>query len=120
MTYTSIIEVCRFLRRNQTEAEKIFWEAVRNRQINGKKMDRQFPVNVSDSEIAKYFIADFYCFEHKLVLEIDGGIHETQKEYDALRTMLIENKGLKVIRFKNKDVFGRLDWVITELKRYLI
>ncbi len=118
MTYASITELCRFLRRNQTDAEKIFWEAVRNRKINGKKINRQFSINVSDSEVPKYFIADFYCFEHKLVIEIDGGIHETQKEYDALRTELIEKTDKKVIRFKNEDVLNRLDWVLTDLKKH--
>ncbi len=120
MSYNSITEICRYLRRNQTKAEKIFWEAVSNRKVENKKFYRQYPIKVSDGEIAKFFIADFLCFEKKLVVEIDGGIHESQKEYDALRTKFIERTDKKVIRFKNEDVLNRLDMVIAELKRFLV
>lgn len=119
MTYTSITDICRYLRKNQTEAEKVFWEAVRNRKVENKKFYRQYPIRINDRKPIKFFIADFFCFEMKLVVEIDGGIHETQKEYDALRTKFIERTERKVIRFKNEDVLNRLDWVIEKLKRHL-
>lgn len=67
------------------------------------------------------YIADFYCPKKKLVIEIDGGIHDdaTVQEYDKIRQKAIEFKGIKVIRFKNKDVFERMEFVLAEIERYL-
>ena len=84
-----IKETVRSLRINSTKGEKIFWEAVRNRKINGKKFLRQFPIKFEIFGQKRFFIADFYCFECKLVVELDGKIHERQKDYDEMRTQLI-------------------------------
>ncbi|MAB65823.1 MAG: hypothetical protein CL662_03200, partial [Bacteroidetes bacterium] len=51
-----------------------------------------------------FYIADFYCAEHKLIVEIDGKVHDYQKDYDRQRTIVLENLGLKVIRFKNEEL----------------
>lgn len=63
-----------------------------------------------------FFIADFFCFEDKIVVEIDGGIHEKQKDYDLLRTRIINMRGIKVVRFKNEQIMKSLDSVLTNLK----
>jgi very-short-patch-repair endonuclease len=99
-----IILTARYLRKNSTKAENIFWQAVRNRKINSKKFYRQYPISFEYYGQQRHFIADFYCHECKLVVEIDGGIHEKQKDYDKLRTEIINKLGMKVIRFKNEDV----------------
>jgi very-short-patch-repair endonuclease len=99
-----IILTARYLRKNSTKAENIFWQAVRNRKINSKKFYRQYPISFEYYGQQRHFIADFYCHECKLVVEIDGGIHEKQKDYDKLRTEIINKLGMTVIRFKNEDV----------------
>ncbi len=98
-----IKSAARHLRKNQTNSEAIFWEAVRNRNYNGLKFLRQHPIKFNYFGEDRFFIADFYCAEKKLVIEIDGKIHEKQKEYDKLRTYIINQLGMKVIRIKNED-----------------
>ncbi|MBC8416423.1 MAG: endonuclease domain-containing protein [Candidatus Cloacimonetes bacterium] len=117
--YEIAIETARQLRKNSTETEKIFWEAVRNRKINKEKFNRQFPIFFEYENKNRFFIADFYCHKKKLIIEIDGGIHEQQKNYDEMRTAIINELGVKVIRFNNVDMKNNLNKVIQELKREL-
>jgi very-short-patch-repair endonuclease len=97
-------DIARNLRKNQTESEKIFWEAVRGRKFFNKKFVRQYLIKFELSGIKRYFIADFYCAEEKLIVEIDGKIHENQKEYDELRTQIINILGISVVRIKNEEI----------------
>jgi very-short-patch-repair endonuclease len=83
-------------RDNPTPAEKDFWSMVRNKQIEGLKFRRQHKIG--------QFIVDFYCHQAKLVVEIDGSIHEGRIKEDAVRTKHIESFGLKVLRFTNNEV----------------
>lgn len=87
-------EFCRELRKNQTSAEKVFWETVRDRRLFGRKFYRQHPIFIPDYERDSFFVADFYCHERKLVVEIDGKVHDFQQDYDAMRTHLINKRGL--------------------------
>ena len=112
-------ELCRENRKNATHSEKIMWEIVRNRRLNGKKINRQFPIFYDFNGIESFYIADFYCHEKKLVIEIDGGYHEEQKEYDAKRTEIINLLGIKVIRFKNEEVEEDLINTIKRIKENL-
>lgn len=112
-----ITEVARGLRRKQTPAEKIFWDQVRNRGFLNKKFSRQFPIPVFIDGKKRFFIADFYCFELQLVIEIDGLIHEKQKEYDQTRTQILNSLGMKIIRFSNQEVLANLDNVLKKLKK---
>jgi len=64
------------------------------------------------------FIADFYCNQINLVVEVDGGIHEQQKDYDELRTKIINQHGVKVIRFTNEEVVNKSDWVLAKMMEY--
>ena len=106
-------ETARDLRKKDTVAKHAFWQMVRNRRFLNFKFRRQFPIEFEyDDEyddIKRYFVADFYCHEKKLVVEIDGGIHESQKEYDKLREEIIEILGLKIIRYSNLDVLQNID-----------
>jgi len=89
-----------------TEAERIVWELVRNRRFDGKKFLRQHKIIYENSfDSFQFFIVDFYCAEEKLVLEIDGEIHELQKEYDLWRTSVLSELGLRVLRIKNEETF---------------
>ena len=98
------------LRKNMTEAESKLWSLLRKKKVEGKRFRRQHPVNK--------FIVDFYCHECKLVIEVDGGIHQRaeQKEYDTGRTYELEQLGLKVIRFTNSQVLQQPGMVIERIK----
>lgn len=111
--------ICRELRANSTPAEIAFWEKVRMRQVLNKKFNRQFPIFFELDGGNSFFIADFYCHEHKLIVEIDGGIHESQKDYDFLRTYILNQLNYTVIRFKNEEVLSNIDQVIKTLRGYL-
>jgi very-short-patch-repair endonuclease len=91
----------RDLRKKQTEAEEILWQKLRNRKFAGLKFVRQHPIFYFKEDREKFFIADFYCNSLKLIVEINGGIHEKQKDYDLVREELMRLKLYKIIRFKN-------------------
>ena len=107
------------LRKKSTQTEIKFWQAVRNRKLDGKRIVRQHAIRFEFEERKRFFVADFYCFESKLVIEIDGGIHEMQKDYDTVRTHIINYFGIKVIRFTNEQVLNELAWVLHELRKEL-
>lgn len=94
-------QLCRDLRKNATNSERILWEVVRNRKLYNRKFHRQYPIFYELNGIQKFFIADFYNHETKLVIELDGGYHKPQIEYDMMRTEIINFLGIEVIRFKN-------------------
>ena len=100
----------RELRKRMTEAEKLLWKRIRNRQIKNIKFRRQHPIDI--------FIADFYSHEIKLVIELDGGIHNKPEniEKDKIRTTHLELLGVKVIRFTNKEVFQNIEAVIAKIE----
>ncbi|MCB9282990.1 MAG: endonuclease domain-containing protein [Lewinellaceae bacterium] len=105
MTYAEILTFARELRKRQTPAEQKFWKQVRGRRFEGKKFLRQHIIkHAMDGKKEAFFIADFYCREKKVIVEIDGGIHRTQVEYDQLRQEVLERMGYRVIRFKNEEV----------------
>ena len=96
-------------RLNMTEAEKIFWLAVKDNQL-GYKIRRQHPIGE--------FIVDFYCHQLKLVIEIDGGYHQLPdvKHYDRYRTYELERTGLRLVRFPNAEIINNLTLVLKSLK----
>ncbi len=104
-------ERARSLRSAQTEAEARLWRALRNRRLDGFKFRRQFPID--------RFIADFACIDAKLVVEVDGGLHAEQLDYDAQRTAVLESCGFHVLRFWNGEVFDNLDGVVETIRRHL-
>jgi len=110
---------CRELRKNSTNAEKIFWEIVRNRKFEGKKFNRQYPIFYDLQGKETFFIADFYCNEEKLVIELDGKIHNYTKEQDRLRTEIITLLGIRVIRFKNYEIEYCIEKVLNKLRNML-
>lgn len=114
-----ITQTVRDLRKNQTKSEAIFWQAVRNRKLKGKKFFRQYPIRFEMDGRRRFFVADFYCHEMKLVVEIDGKIHQRQKEYDQLRTYLIDALGMKIIRIKNEEIEDSLDSVLERIRKQL-
>lgn len=106
-TTAAIQQRAKELRQESTPAERILWEHLRGRQLGGFKFRRQVPMG--------RFIADFYCAESKLIVELDGGIHEHQIEADQQRTEEIESRGYRVIRFKNEQVEHNLVSVLNSI-----
>lgn len=105
------LELAKKMRREMTYGERCFWDGVRNRKLHGLKFRRQ--------QVIEGFIADFYCNELRLIVEIDGGVHETQRDYDKLRDWIIGRNDITVIRFSNEEVvnqFGIVAKRIGELR----
>jgi len=100
----------RELRQESTEAEKLLWEELRNRKFNGLKFRRQHPLDK--------FIVDFYCNERKLVIELDGGVHDEKinKEYDEARTAMLAGLNIIVLRFKNEEVIIDMQGVLKKIR----
>ena len=94
------------MRKQQTDAERFLWLHLRNRQTEGVKFKRQIP-------LGKY-IADFISYERKLIIEIDGGQHndEKQKQKDEERTKWFKMRGYTVLRFWNNDVLTNIEGVL--------
>ena len=101
------------MRKNHTASEDLLWQNLRGRKLGGHKFRRQHPV--------AGFIADFYCHETKLVIELDGKIHNLseQKEYDGGRTHDLKEHGLRVIRFTNEEVERNILMVLEEIRNAL-
>jgi len=100
--------LARQMRHEPTPAEELLWQRLRNRQIAGAKFRRQHAV--------ERFIVDFYCSEARLVIEIDGPIHDYTPAEDALRQEFLESLGLRVIRFANDEVQTGIERVIRQIK----
>src|SRR6266436_5717158 len=94
------LDHARELRQSLTDAERFVWARLRNRRFVQFKFRRQVPLGS--------YVVDFVCFEQKLIVELDGGQHTLQREYDAKRTLWLESEGFRVIRFWNHDVLQ--DW----------
>ena len=107
-----LTERSRDLRNNATEAEKKVWQGLRGKQLGGYKFRRQHPMG------GKY-IADFICLDKHLVLELDGGQHAEQVDYDTKRTEFLNNEGYRVLRFWNNQVFTNLEGVLETILYYL-
>ena len=100
------------MRKDSTPAEDLLWQNLRGRKIKGLKFLRQFPLVYQSIHFTLYyFIADFYCAEKKLVIELDGKIHDSTKEYDENRDLVIGEMGLTVVRFKNHEIEKAIDFV---------
>jgi len=112
-------EICRELRRISTPAERLFWERVRNRQFLGLKFYRQHPIFVDKNGRETFFVADFYCHERRLVVEIDGKIHNYRKDHDELRTEIINQHALHVVRLANKEIETDVDVTLKKLAKLI-
>ncbi|MCF8231181.1 MAG: endonuclease domain-containing protein [Bacteroidales bacterium] len=101
-----LFEKAKELRKNMTSEEQKLWDRLRKKQL-GVRFRAQHPI--------ERFIMDFYCHQLKLVIEVDGDIHNFQKEYDLGRNIEIEKYGIKVLRFKNFQIESHIDEVITAI-----
>lgn len=104
-------QFARKLRKQMTPAERVLWNKLRAKQIDGFHFRRQ--------QIIRGFIVDFYCDAADLVIEVDGPIHEQQIEADQEREAVLKSLGLTVIRFTNKQVMNNMSFVLNRIKKYL-
>ena len=107
-----IFEKSKELRQKTTEAEKILWECLKGKKLNNLRFRRQHPIF--------QYIADFYCHELKLVVELDGAIHDSaeNKKYDINRDFVMRNFEIEVLRFRNEEVFKDIDEVIKRISLF--
>jgi very-short-patch-repair endonuclease len=100
----------KYLREKMTTPEEVLWQHLRNRKFHGLKFRRQHPIRIG-------YVVDFYCEKLKLAIEIDGEIHENaeNKDYDEHRSRILNEMGIKVLRFRNNSVLKNLDKVLTTI-----
>ncbi|NJM13484.1 MAG: endonuclease domain-containing protein [Synechococcaceae cyanobacterium SM1_2_3] len=106
------LNYARDLRSHATEAEQLLWRYLRARRFMGLKFKRQKPMGC--------FIVDFICLEHRLIIELDGGQHADQMDYDQARTLWLESQGFVVLRFWNHDVMKQLEGVLERIGQAVV
>ncbi len=109
----------RSLRREMTKTEQILWSKLRNRQLAGYKFLRQHPIIYKgDLTGLNYFIADFYCHEKRVIVELDGHIHDETQEYDQWRDEELKQKNIRVLRIRNEELTD-LKMVLSKILAFL-
>ena len=107
------LEGAKELRREMTPAEKILWKQVKANKLHGLHFRRQ--------QVIHGYFADFYCHQHELIVEVDGPIHDLQRENDVEREDYLKALGFRIIRFTNeevtKDLNGVLQKIVEECKK---
>src|SRR5213592_80548 len=111
--FAGLLDMVRDLRKQQTSAERVMWQLLRNRQILGFKFRRQHQFGD--------YIADFYCHEARLVVECDGSVHspDEQWHHDQERDAYMMAQRLRVLRFRNEQVLVNPEKVLREISKYL-
>ncbi len=97
----------RAMRAEPTPEEDLLWERLRSSQVHGVRFRRQHTIN--------RFVVDFYCAKARLIVEVDGPIHDLQRDEDLQRQEVLENQGFRFLRFTNNDVRQHLDRVVSDI-----
>lgn len=103
-----VVQLARDMRNNLTASERLLWERLKRKQLEGYKFRCQHPIY--------RYILDFYCDEKLLAIELDGDIHKERKDYDEYRDDFMKSLGVKTLRFHNDVVIKNLDSVIDKIK----
>ncbi|MBI5963598.1 MAG: endonuclease domain-containing protein [Chloroflexi bacterium] len=101
-------ELAREFRKAPTPSEAILWQALRGRKLDGTKFRRQQPVG--------YFVVDFYNSTYRLVVEVDGPIHDNQVDADRARQEILEVLGLNVLRIKSEIIEKNLSIALNDIR----
>jgi very-short-patch-repair endonuclease len=118
MRYSEIKAIASRLRKEATPSEKLLWERLRRKQLNGRRFLRQHPIIYQRAgNDYEFYVPDFYCAAEKLVVELDGKIHLKTKEHDEFRDSILKHFGLRVLRIKNEEL-GDMDNVLNKIKSY--
>ena len=101
------------MRKNPTDGEKALWNILRKFRYKGYIFRRQHPVNI--------FIADFYCHKLKLIIQVDGDVHDSEQaiQYDDGRTAELEKYGLSIMRFTNDQVLNEKEKITLQIQNYI-
>ncbi len=106
-----IIGSARYMRKYPTQAEALLWACLRAKRLEGYKFRRQHIIGT--------YIVDFYCPKCKLILEVDGSIHQARQIYDQSRECNLIARGYKILRFTNEEVLNDTDEVLKKIKDHL-
>ncbi|HXR34505.1 MAG TPA: DUF559 domain-containing protein [Candidatus Binataceae bacterium] len=101
------VRLAKQLRRNMTPAERLLWQALRRNSVGGLHFRRQ--------QVIAGFVVDFYCHSLGLVVELDGSVHEQQKQNDVARDAILTGLGLHLLRISNDEVTGDLEGVLRKI-----
>jgi type I restriction enzyme R subunit len=109
LQFAGLLKEARELRKNQTPAEEMLWQLLRNRKLNGLKFRRQHQIGS--------YITDFYCHEKKLIVELDGAVHNTpeRQKHDSTRDKFLTSSGFNILRFPNEEVFNNTEEVLKKI-----
>jgi len=100
----NIADTARNLRKKSTDAEKLLWTHLRAKQLEGLKFRRQEPIG--------NYVVDFVCFSERIIVEVDGGQHATERDKDDERSRWLEGQSFKVLRFWNSEILTNIDGVL--------
>lgn len=120
MKYDQIKQLTRKLRHNATLPEQKLWRYLRRKQLDGRKFLRQHAIiheSIGDEHF--FYVPDFYCFQENLAIELDGEIHIYTKERDKSRDEILNDLGIKVLRFKNEEL-NNIELVLEKIKSEFI
>lgn len=101
-------QTARRLRRNPTASEKALWTLLRNKALAGLRFRRQTPIGP--------YVVDFCCLSHRLIVEVDGGVHRLTEERDATRDARLAAEGFRMLRVSNEDVMSRTNSVLDQIR----
>jgi len=112
-SFPASIQNARSLRKKATVPERILWDSLRARRLNGWKFRRQHPID--------QFVLDFYCREKAIAIKVDGDVHARPEKtaYDLERAKYLELQGVTILRFANKQVLEDLPGVLGEIRKVL-
>jgi very-short-patch-repair endonuclease len=115
------IEYAREQRKLATPEELKMWEILRDRKFMKFKFSRQYPIVISATQEKRiFYIADFFCHALRLIIEVDGPIHEKQKKYDEARDKILNDLGYKILRIKNEQMNENLGNMKKNLSELII
>jgi very-short-patch-repair endonuclease len=103
--------MARQLRQRATPEERLMWQELRAHRFEGLHFRRQ--------QVIDGFVADFYCHAARLIVEVDGPIHDDQREYDAFRDLALAEHGLRIVRVSNDDVRRDMPTVLERIRQAL-
>ena len=103
-----LIKLAQKHRLQLTQAEKLLWERLRKKKLEGRKFRCQHPIY--------RYILDFYCHSERLAVEVDGGVHQIRKEYDKIREEYLLGLNIRTVRFTNAEVINEIDTVLEKIK----
>ena len=108
------VDLAKRLRRKMTPCEKALWQRLKTKKMAGLKFRRQHPI--------RFYIADFYCHEARLVIEVDGPIHDSigRREHDQQRDGVMEDFGIMILRFSNEEIRYHLQKVLKKIEEVSI